>query len=171
MDTETWIWIIVIGAFVGWKFIAFILRSASIIPPIQSYTKGRFYWAYGLALLGLFAVAEFWGWGLLDSDKVKNVPKNVRENPGVYRSHFEVTVGLMEANKMSEYIKIPQLVAVMVYTVIGLIFLLGTFVFVDKVTPYNLWKEICEEKNTALAILLGAVSIGISLIIAASIHG
>ena len=84
---------------------------------------------------------------------------------------IEVTVGLMEANKMSEYIKIPQLVAVMVYTVIGLIFLLGTFVFVDKVTPYNLWKEICEEKNTALAILLGAVSIGISLIIAASIHG
>ena len=72
---------------------------------------------------------------------------------------------------MREYIKVPQLVAVIVYTFIGLIFLMGTFLFVDKVTPYNLWKEICEDKNTALAILLGSASIAISLIIAASIHG
>ena len=87
MDSETWIWLIIIGAFAGWKLIVFIARNASDIP-IESYTKGRFYWAYGLTLIIVFSAAEFWGWGLLDSDKIKNVPKNVRVNPGVYRSHY-----------------------------------------------------------------------------------
>jgi uncharacterized membrane protein YjfL (UPF0719 family) len=33
-----------------------------------------------------------------------------------------------------------------------------------------LWKEIVEERNTALAILVGAMSIGMSIIIAAAVH-
>jgi uncharacterized membrane protein YjfL (UPF0719 family) len=40
----------------------------------------------------------------------------------------------------------------------------------DNFTPYNLWKEIVEEKNTALAILIGAMSIGMCVIIAAAVH-
>jgi uncharacterized membrane protein YjfL (UPF0719 family) len=46
----------------------------------------------------------------------------------------------------------------------------GFFVF-DKLTPYALWKEIVEEKNVALAIVVGAVSIGLCLIISSAIHG
>jgi uncharacterized membrane protein YjfL (UPF0719 family) len=38
------------------------------------------------------------------------------------------------------------------------------------VTPYNLWKEIVQEHNTALALLLGAMSLGICIIIAAAVH-
>ena len=45
------------------------------------------------------------------------------------------------------------------------------FYFFDKLTPYHLWKQIVDEKNVALAIVVGAVSIGISMIIAASVHG
>ncbi|MFK7968964.1 MAG: DUF350 domain-containing protein [Bacteroidia bacterium] len=54
--------------------------------------------------------------------------------------------------------------------------LLGIFVFVvtllifEKVTPYSVRKEIIDEHNTALAIILAAVAIGISLIIAMA-HG
>jgi hypothetical protein len=33
-----------------------------------------------------------------------------------------------------------------------------------------LWKEIVEEKNLALAVLVGAMSIGICIIIAAAVH-
>jgi len=44
-------------------------------------------------------------------------------------------------------------------------------VLVDKLTPGELWKEIIERQNTAVALLAGAVAIGISSIIAAAVHG
>jgi uncharacterized membrane protein YjfL (UPF0719 family) len=63
------------------------------------------------------------------------------------------------------------------YVVNALIFaFLGIFIFViaflilDKMTPYDLWKEVCEQRNMALAILLGAMSLGICVIIAAAVH-
>jgi uncharacterized membrane protein YjfL (UPF0719 family) len=43
-------------------------------------------------------------------------------------------------------------------------------VLVDRLTPYHLWKEIVDEKNTALAIVVGALAIGISIIISAAIR-
>jgi len=39
---------------------------------------------------------------------------------------------------------------------------------IDKMTPYHLWKEIVEDKNVALAVLIGAMSIGMCIIIAGS---
>ena len=58
------------------------------------------------------------------------------------------------------------------YSGLGLIiFGLGFWAF-DRLTPaYHLWKEIVEEKNVALAIIVGAVTLGISMIISAAIHG
>jgi uncharacterized membrane protein YjfL (UPF0719 family) len=41
----------------------------------------------------------------------------------------------------------------------------------DHLTPYHLWREINEKQNTALAILVGAMAIGIAIIVAAAIHG
>ena len=49
-------------------------------------------------------------------------------------------------------------------------FCLGFFV-IDRFTPYDLWNELVKEKNIALAIVVGAVSIGLCLIIAAAVHG
>jgi putative membrane protein len=43
-------------------------------------------------------------------------------------------------------------------------------VLIDKLTPFHLWKEIVQDKNVALAILLGAMSIGLCIIIAAAVH-
>ena len=56
------------------------------------------------------------------------------------------------------------------FAFLGILVFVVTFVIVDKATPYNLWKEIVVDKNTALAILLGALSIGICIIIASAIH-
>ena len=44
------------------------------------------------------------------------------------------------------------------------------FVLIDKLTPYHLWNEIVEDKNIALAVLIGAMSIGMCIIIAAAVH-
>ena len=45
------------------------------------------------------------------------------------------------------------------------------FVIVDKLTPYDLWAEIIEKKNVALAIVVGSMCITIGLIVSAAVHG
>ena len=57
-----------------------------------------------------------------------------------------------------------------VYSVLGIIIFSLAFVIIDKMTPYDLWREICENRNTALAIMVGAMSIGVCIIIAAAVH-
>jgi uncharacterized membrane protein YjfL (UPF0719 family) len=63
-----------------------------------------------------------------------------------------------------------NLVAAIVFAALGIVTFLLAFVVVDRLTPYNLWKEIIEDQNTALAILIGLATLGIALIIAAAIH-
>ena len=57
-----------------------------------------------------------------------------------------------------------------VYAVLGIVIFAVSFAVLDKLTPYALWKEIVEEKNVALAILVGAMSLGICVIIASAVH-
>lgn len=57
-----------------------------------------------------------------------------------------------------------------IYALLGIIIFSLAFVIIDKMTPYDLWKEICENRNTALAIMVGAMSIGVCIIIAAAVH-
>ena len=57
-----------------------------------------------------------------------------------------------------------------VFSVLGIFVFWVSFVMMDKLTPYHLWKESIEEHNTALAIVVGAMSMGICIIIAAAIH-
>ena len=63
-----------------------------------------------------------------------------------------------------------NLLSALVFAFLGLAVLLIAFVVVDRMTPYALWKEIIEKHNMALAILVGALGLGISIIIAAAIH-
>ena len=62
------------------------------------------------------------------------------------------------------------LVNAIVYAILGIIIFIGAFAIVDMLTPYALWKEIVEEKNLALAVMVGAMSIGVCIIIAAAVH-
>lgn len=67
-------------------------------------------------------------------------------------------------------IQLNNVVNAIVYAAIGIVIFAGAFLVLDKVTPYNLWKEIVQEHNLSLAILLGAMSLGICVIIAAAVH-
>jgi uncharacterized membrane protein YjfL (UPF0719 family) len=57
-----------------------------------------------------------------------------------------------------------------VYAALGIGIFCLAFFLVDRLTPYHLWKEIVEDKNIALAVLVGAMSIGMCMIIAAAVH-
>jgi uncharacterized membrane protein YjfL (UPF0719 family) len=63
-----------------------------------------------------------------------------------------------------------NLVAAIVFAALGIVTFIVAFIAVDRLTPYDLWKEIIEDQNSALAILIGFVALGIALIIAAAIH-
>ena len=65
---------------------------------------------------------------------------------------------------------LTNLIAAVVFAVLGIVVLFATFIVADKLTPYDLWREIVEKHNTALAILAGAFALGMSIIIAAAIH-
>jgi putative membrane protein len=67
-------------------------------------------------------------------------------------------------------IPIANILGALVFTFIGLLVFVVAFLIMDKMTPYHLWKEIVQEHNLALAVLLGAMSIGICIIIASAIH-
>jgi uncharacterized membrane protein YjfL (UPF0719 family) len=58
----------------------------------------------------------------------------------------------------------------LVYSALGIVIFVAAFALIDRLTPYHLWNEIVREHNTALAILIGAMSIGMCVIIAAAIH-
>ena len=58
----------------------------------------------------------------------------------------------------------------LLYALIGVVVFWLAFVIIDKLTPYDLWKQLVEEKNIALAIVVGAAALGICVIIAAAIH-
>jgi uncharacterized membrane protein YjfL (UPF0719 family) len=70
-----------------------------------------------------------------------------------------------------EWLKPAVFFGSLLYAVIGVGVFWISFVIVDKLTPYELWEEIVEKKNVALAIVVGATAIAIGLIVAAAIHG
>jgi len=70
-----------------------------------------------------------------------------------------------------EIINLKYLVASVVYSLLGIIILVVCFVIVEKITPENLWRQIIEKQNTALAIVAAAFMIAIAIIISSAIHG
>lgn len=69
------------------------------------------------------------------------------------------------------FTSLPGLLATLVYSVIGIVVFVIGFVVLDLLTPGKLWEEINDKQNTAVAIFSGAIAIGLSIIIAAAIHG
>lgn len=73
---------------------------------------------------------------------------------------------------MDDIISLRSLVGALLYSVIGLVLFFVTFFGMDRAVPrFRLWDELIEKQNLALAILLGAMAIGISIIVSAAIHG
>lgn len=61
-------------------------------------------------------------------------------------------------------------VASIVYSLIGVVVFWVSFIVIDKITPYDLWKQLVEERNVALAIVVGAMCLGVAIIVASAIH-
>jgi putative membrane protein len=70
-------------------------------------------------------------------------------------------------------VKIDQLLEVLVTTLIfvtiGIIFFAVAYGILSRMYPIK--KEIEEDQNTALGIVIGSIMIGIAIIIAAAIQG
>lgn len=65
--------------------------------------------------------------------------------------------------------EIMQLVSSIVYSLLGLVVFSFAFWVLTKVLPFSVKKEIVEDENTALGIILGALVVGLAIIIAAAI--
>lgn len=58
-----------------------------------------------------------------------------------------------------------------IFVAIGLIVFAVAFFIVVMVAPFSVKKEIEEDQNTSLAIIIGALIIGVAMIISAAIQG
>ncbi len=70
-----------------------------------------------------------------------------------------------------EWLKPAVFFGSIAYALIGVVIFWISFIVIDKLTPYDLWGEIVEKKNMALAIVVAAMCLGISIIVAAAMHG
>jgi putative membrane protein len=72
---------------------------------------------------------------------------------------------------MVEYLKPAALIGTLVYSIIGIAIMFVGFIVIDKLTPYDLWKELCENRNQPIATVAAAFCIAVAIIIAAAIVG
>ena len=59
----------------------------------------------------------------------------------------------------------------LIYSVLGTLILLASFWVIEKLLPFSMTKEIADDQNVGLGIILGAFILGISFIIGAAIRG
>jgi len=66
---------------------------------------------------------------------------------------------------------LPVLLTTVIFVAIGLVVFAIAFGIVVLISPFSVKKEIEEDQNISLAIIIGAVIIGIAMIISAAIQG
>ena len=59
---------------------------------------------------------------------------------------------------------IQNAVAAVLFAIIGVVLFVVAFMVFDKLTPGSLWKELIEDQNTAIGVLMGAVAIALALL-------
>jgi len=64
-----------------------------------------------------------------------------------------------------------SIVQALIYSLIGIVLFGVAFVVIVKIAPFSIRKEIEDDQNTSLGIIIGSVIIGISLIISAAVQG
>ena len=68
-------------------------------------------------------------------------------------------------------IDVSSILGALIYSLIGIVLFAIAFLVIVKIAPFSIRKEIEEDQNTSLGIIIGSVIIGISLIISAAVHG
>ena len=70
-----------------------------------------------------------------------------------------------------EWLKPSAFFGSILYAFIGIAVFWLSFIIIDKITPYDLWQELVEKQNLALAVVVGSMCLGISVIVAAAVVG
>lgn len=65
---------------------------------------------------------------------------------------------------------LSNIVAAVVFALIGIVLFILAFMIFDKLTPGSLWKELLDDQNTALGVLMAGIAIALAIILAAAIH-
>ncbi len=124
------------------------------------------YWIYGMLLLTGVTVAELYRGRKLHPRR----PGEERPCDGERRQSRRVSFPLWLLSTLRRRKMIMAdfhpgyLLNALIYAALGIVIFLFCFMLIDKMTPYHLWKEIVEDKNIALAILIGAISLGMCVI-------
>ncbi len=66
---------------------------------------------------------------------------------------------------------IRNVLAALLYSLLGVVLFGVVWILLTRLTPFSIRKEIEEDQNTALGVILGAVILGVALIISAAIRG
>ena len=66
---------------------------------------------------------------------------------------------------------LKALVQSLAFAGVGIVLFLVAFWLITLISPFSIRKEIEDDQNTSLAILIGSVIIGIAIIVSAAIHG
>ncbi|WP_066253581.1 DUF350 domain-containing protein [Hydrogenophaga flava] len=70
-----------------------------------------------------------------------------------------------------EWLRPAAFLGSILFALIGVVVFWISFIVIDKLTPYDLWKELVENRNMALGLVVAAMSLGTSIIVAAAISG
>lgn len=72
---------------------------------------------------------------------------------------------------MNSDVMFRGLVSSLLYSGVGLIVFVIGFYVIRLILPYDVHKEIEQDQNTALGIVIGSFILGLAIIVAAAIHG
>ena len=72
---------------------------------------------------------------------------------------------------MTDLFSLKYVYASVIYSLIGIFILVISFVILEKVTPENIYKEIVQKGNVALAIIAASFIIAVAINISSAIHG
>ena len=72
---------------------------------------------------------------------------------------------------MPEWFSVDEVLQAALFSILGAILFGISFFLAEKLTPYSIEKELIDQKNVALAIVLGSMAIALGLVISAAIGG
>jgi len=67
-------------------------------------------------------------------------------------------------------LNLSDLVRAIVYSLTGFFLFLLCFFITVRVIPFDIWKEVRDNRNVAAGLLLGAACVAVAIIIAAAVH-
>ena len=73
-------------------------------------------------------------------------------------------------DKLFVDLKLGLMLSTVIYAFIGMLIFGIAFAIFNKLMPFSVRKEIEEDQNTSLGIIIGAMLIGLAMIISAAMH-